>query len=130
MQLSRLHTEDPSKSLQDTAAAPVGREANVLPFLTVYSPMWNPPFLVFPSLPVHPIPNVPIASSGGPKLLFLSKVGNMMLMVSYTKMVFYTRMVLSSMSTKRPALEYCGVLDSNGAKVVRVKGLKERLRAN
>ena len=124
MQFSRLHTEDPSKSLQDIVAAPVGQEANVLPFLPVHFPLWNPPFLVFPSLPVHPIPNVPIASSGGPKLLFLSKVGNMMLMVSYTKMV------LSSMSTKRPTLECCGVLDSNGAKVVRVKGLKERLRAN
>lgn len=122
MQLSRLHTEDPSKSLQDTVAAPMGQEANVLSFLPPSH--CRIPLLGFPLTPSSPNPKCPHIILRWSKIA-LSVQGwkLMMLTVSHIKMVF------SSMSTKCPALEYYGVLDFNGTKVVHVKGLKERLRA-
>ena len=107
----------PKKSLQDTVAAPTGKEANVLSFPSRPPPSVDSPLLGSPFTRCSPSPSAPKPSLGCPNLLFLFRVGNF----NDPHDVSYSKMVLSSTSTKCPPLGYSGLLDFNVTEAVHIR---------
>lgn len=72
MKLSKLHTKQPTKSLQDSPAAPVGKETKYSLLPGHHLPLWNPFFCVVPSFLIHQVPNASMPSLGCPNCPFHS----------------------------------------------------------
>lgn len=65
MKLSKFHTKEPTKSLQDSPTAPVGKETKHS-LLPGHLPLWNALFCVVPSLPIHQVSDASMPSLGCP----------------------------------------------------------------